>query len=284
MQDAAYSSVFSMPWYLDAVSPGWCGLMWNDYQAVMPVSIQKKGRVGYVYQPLFSRVSPVCGDSALDATVFLEFLKKRFKLVHIGWPYAQGPVGFRSSTSIYQTLSLNRDYATIVAGYSSNTRRMLKKLEKETVAYGRVDPDELIGLFRQEKGQQFVHLDDAAYCRLETLMRNAQQAHAGEPVALRQNGRLLAAGFFIRFGNELLFLKGAVSDEGKRCGAMFGVFDFMIRKYAEVLDVLDFGGSRNEGLATFNKKFGAHDTNYVFLTHNAFPWPLNRLADRKLKQ
>ena len=93
---------------------------------------------------------------------------------------------------------------------------------------------------------------------------------------------LVAIGFFIKKRNQLLYLKGIVTSSGKKIGAMQALFDKVIQENHESCIGLDFGGSSDEGLASFNKKFGACDRNYLILKQNKLPWPLNNVVKRKL--
>ena len=63
---------------------------------------------------------------------------------------------------------------------------------------------------------------------------------------------------------------------------MQALFDKVIQENHESCIGLDFGGSSDEGLASFNKKFGACDQNYLILKQNKLPWPINNVVKRKL--
>jgi hypothetical protein len=278
-------SVFAVSWYLDAVFPNWQALVMDDYTAVSPVFPQRKWGISYHLQPLFSREAAVYGteDSGLIQAIG-DALKSRFLLAQMGWPAGmEAPQGWRSRDRIYQRLELGQGENRVVEGYSSNAVRLLKKLGKEPVEFAEPgSPEDIIALFRAEKGHEFAHLNDAMYARLQRLMQNALDAGCGRMVGISMGSEWIAAGFFIDWNHRLLFLKGAVSERGKAVGAMYGIFDHVIRQYAESRVCLDFGGSDNEGLAAFNRKFGAQDIHYLILTHNSLPWPLSRWAAKRL--
>ncbi|NBR15840.1 MAG: GNAT family N-acetyltransferase, partial [Crocinitomicaceae bacterium] len=166
---------------------------------------------------------------------------------------------------------------------SENTKRKLKDFKKSNAAFTEItDVRVLIDLFRKEKGTQFKHLTDETYSRLEQLMLNALENKAGIIEAISFENEIVAIGFFIQKGKDLLYLKGIVTEKGKKIGAMQALFDKVVQDYTLNCNCLDFGGSSDAGLASFNKKFGATDKNYLILKQNNVKWPLNKLVNRKL--
>jgi hypothetical protein len=125
-------------------------------------------------------------------------------------------------------------------------------------------------------------LTDETYYRLEQLMLKALENKAGIIEAISFENEIVAIGFFIQKGKDLLYLKGIVTEKGKKIGAMQALFDKVVQDYTLNCNCLDFGGSSDAGLASFNKKFGATDKNYLILKQNNVKWPLNKLVNRKL--
>ena len=71
--------------------------------------------------------------------------------------------------------------------------------------------------------------------------------------------------------DRIVYLKGFTSSEGKKCGAMHFLFDFLIHELSNKRKVLDFGGSNVESVARFYKGFGAKDCLYLHLQLNRLP-------------
>lgn len=267
-------NVFGLSWYLDAVFPNWCALVSGNYESGMPLTA--KYRPKRLMQPTFSRELNVYGVGNQDE--FLQYIANNFKAALFGWPNDVPVAPWKYEPRIYQQVDLRGDYSSIRARYSENVRRQLKKataLEECKVA-----PAEIIALFRQEKGAD-VPLSDASYTVLENLMMLAISNNMAWSIGLKNEQGLMAAGFFIPFNNKLLYLKGSVSRAGKNLGAMQAVFDAAVRAHAETYHFLDFGGSNQDGLAAFNRKFGAEDVTYHMLKLNKLPWPMRQVAARK---
>jgi hypothetical protein len=78
-------------------------------------------------------------------------------------------------------------------------------------------------------------------------------------------------------------LKGACFEEEKKQGAMYGLMDFAMQKFALNYNTFDFGGSAIEGVANFYKKFGAQDCTYYDFHLNKMPTWFQTLKKIKKK-
>jgi hypothetical protein len=280
------NSIFLSYWYLDAVMENWKAYVLNDYELVLPILPSRKMGLNYALQALFIRSFSVEGNANAKEKK-LEFLTQILKNYHFfELNFVQEtviPLGTQSKLSKYQFLEFESDYLQTYKKYSENTRRKLKDFQKSTAEFKEIsDVNLLIELFKKEKGNQFEHLTAEAYERLTKLMLNALTNDSGIIKSISFENELVAIGFFIKKGNYLLYLKGIVTSSGKKIGAMQALFDQVIQENHEFCIGLDFGGSSDEGLASFNKKFGACDRNYLILKQNKLPWPLNDVVKRKL--
>ena len=261
------NSIFMSRWYLDEVMPEWKAYVLNDYEACLPVFITTKYTVKYALQPLFLRSMSVLGNKEKTKELVL-VLKSKLSFFSVSMDismdqFIDDELAVRD-LSRYQILSLGQEYEAVYQKYSQNIKRNLRDFIKSGAEISEEkDVGLLIDMFRIEKGRQFSHLNDKAYIRLTNLMKSAQKLNSGILRAIR------------------LYLKGVVNKQGKEIGAMQALFDSVIKEYAAHFVSLDFGGSNNEGLALFNKKFGAFDRNYLILKHNATCWPLKSFINRK---
>ncbi len=262
----------------------WSGLIYQDYKAVMPLNIVRKAGVKYLVQPVFSRELALQQPegSRYENEIF-SFLAAQFRLVNIGYQGTRIPWdGFEGKSSVYQHLKLNEKYSRLAEKYSTNAVRMLKKFEKEQGVIGvPLSAEVIVDLFRNEKGNEFSNLKSSQYAGLLQLMKHIEGQGKARRIEACINGELAAAAFFVITHHTILFLKGAATTTGKKAGAVYAIFDAVIREFSETDVTLDFGGSRNEGLAAFNRKFGAQDKNYLILTRNKTAWPVNALVRRK---
>jgi len=278
------NSIFLSFWYLDAVLQHWKAYVLNDYELVFPILPAQKIGFNYILQPLFLRAFSVEGNAYEKKLEFFTQILKNYHFFELNFVFETViPIGIQSNQSVYQFLIFENDYEQTLKKYSENTRRKLKDFQKSTAVFIEIsDVNLLIELFKKEKGNQFAHLTAESYQRLKNLMTNALANNCGIIKAISFENEMVAIGFFIKKGNQLLYLKGIVTSSGKKIGAMQALFDQVIQENHESCIGLDFGGSSDEGLASFNKKFGACDRNYLILKQNKLPWPLNNMVKRKL--
>jgi len=279
------NTIFMSYWYLDAVMEDWSAFVLNDYEMAFPIKMANKAGFNYALQPLFLRSFSVIGTSIEKINPFLENIFKSIDFSQLNFT-ADLPLSIENSTiqtSVYQFLTFREDYSILSKNYSENTRRKLKDFKKSNANFSELSTVSLlIDLFKKEKGEQFAHLKADAYLRLEKLMNVALVNKFGFIKAIELEGELVAIGFFIRKDKQLLYLKGIVSGKGKKIGAMQALFDEVIQENCASCIGLDFGGSSDAGLASFNKKFGACDMNYLILKQNKMPWPLKKWVSKKL--
>ena len=270
------SNIFCYSWYLDTVSDNWGALIKGDYDLIMPIPYTKKLGIKQVYLPFFARELTVFSKSVVTESLTSEFLKqipKEFRSVNIGFTKIEGiPQHFRIEEFPHQELSIDEEYININTNFSTNAKRIIKKTHKQELnlkPLGKVD--EIVELFKSTKGRDIKSLGEQDYQNLIALMQACLNHKKGQAYGVYQKDELLSCGFFMIDKLRITYLKGASTEKGKKIGASYFLFDRVIEKYSGKHYVLDFGGSKIEGVANFYKKFGASDAFYLFLTHNNLP-------------
>lgn len=275
---------YAYSWYLDCVCTQWDALVLNDYEAVFPLISNKKAGVHYLYQPFFTQQSGVFSAGKITEELvsqFLENIPERFKLIEINLNTENEYSGNRFSVKKKCThhLLLNKDYRQIFSGYNENTKRNLKKAEKENLTVtDSILPEEQILLFRRNQGKKIKELKTKDYERLSILMTTILNRESGEIYGVRNiNGEIGAAGFFVRSKRFVINLFPSGNEEGRKNGSMFLLIDFMLRKYAGTNLIFDFEGSEIPSIAKFYKGFGSDEVYYPFIRRNNLPWHLKWL-------
>nr|MBU9937149.1 hypothetical protein [Ferruginibacter sp.] len=80
--DGAYNGlIYAYSFYLDSMAKHWDALVLNDYEAVMPLTWNKKYGIHYLYQPPFTACLGVFGKQLNAATVsdFLKSIPPKFR-------------------------------------------------------------------------------------------------------------------------------------------------------------------------------------------------------------
>ena len=276
IKNAHNSSVFGYSWYLDNVSENWDALVKGDYEAIMPIPCKIVKQYHIIYQPFFSRQTGIYSQSELDDDQLKEFitqLPNHFKLVQFGFDNNPSLFpDFEVKELAHQQLDLGKPYEEIFSGYSKNARRILKKANDSLKIVPLENPSVIVELFKSTKGKNIKALGDEDFKRLIVLMISSVEQNSGKALGVfGQNEELLAAGFFLYNNDTITYLKGASSESGRKEGAMYILFDHVIKENSGKGNQLDFGGSNISSIAEFYKKFGATDRFYLFLTRNQLP-------------
>ena len=165
----------------------------------------------------------------------------------------------------------------MVGNYSSNTIRNIEDAHDKSLSITeKVEPKEIIDLFRKNKGQKVKALKDENYATLLNLMNILIEK--GKAILLGvedKDKNLLTAAFFIKHPNRFIFLFSGNSEKGRECKSMFFLIDSFIEKHANSGYLLDFEGSNDKGLTRFYAGFGGRKTAYYTYLVNRLIFPFN---------
>lgn len=269
------SHVYSLSWYMDALSEDWMIARDEKGKNAMLFPFKRKAGLKLVYQPFFSR-EIVCNlDEKHTPADIIKQLPKDFRQVEFSLRDIRGIDSnkFLVEKWKHQVLSLSGEYAEIAKGYHENAKRSIKKAQKESLKMILSnDVDKVIELFRKSKGDEIKEIKSVDYKKLKLLLETGIKNKKGFCVhILDTDGSIISAGYFFDWKDQLIYLKGSANEKGKKTGAMYFMFDELIRKFANKKAQLDFGGSRITNVATFYKKFGAEDSEYYFIKHQNLP-------------
>jgi hypothetical protein len=276
--------IYGYSWFLDIVCENWDGLVEDDYYRVFPLCHKKKFGVAIVYQPFFTQQLGLFSQGELSPAVvndFLAAIPSRFRLVDINLNTHNKPdhPGFGYDVQVNHELDLIGDYEDIRSKYSSNTRRNLAKAGKAGLSVVKgVKPDDIISLFRENRGAGIAVLRDAHYMKLKRLVYTCIYKGLGSVYGVYDDRNELCAGaVFIENHKKSIFVFSGLSNEGRDKRAMFLLIDHFIRGHAGKHLTLDFDGSNDEDLARFYKGFGSERIVFLRISRNTLS-ALNKVA------
>lgn len=278
--NAENSRVYAFYWFLERAARNWDALVWGDYEFVMPLTLNRKWGITYLYQPTFCQqlgIFPTPPESIQQE--FAQFLYKKFRFIQIQITqqiHLQRYPGFQTFEKTNLVLPLIAGYNEISSQYSVNTKRNIAKAKKEnvTVMKGLNSAD----FINAKKMADTVKSDPKTFETLEKIIAFAQTESNGIIyIAYTQQNELCSAAFFLHSGNRVVYLSAFSTEEGKKYSAMHLIVDEFIREYAGSGALLDFEGSSLEGVARFYKGFGSLTETYYRLKLNRLPFPVNLL-------
>lgn len=278
---AVNGNVYAFSWYLDIVHPGWEALVEmidGNYVTIMPITKKKKYLINYLCQPFFVQQLGVFSRQPITEETTVAFLKsipRKYRLVEIRLsennPLPKEAKGVEWHRN--HLLNLNKDYSLLSIDYHENTKRNLKK----SLNYGLTlvcdaDIQEIISLFRENRGASIAHWGDAEYARLSHLTESAKASGNAFVYGVKSlnDNEIICGALFMKSHNRITFLFSGNNALGKESQAMTFLIDQVIREYAGQPLVLDFEGSDDENLARFYHGFGAEPIMYPGFTYRCF--------------
>ncbi len=131
IREAVNGLIYGYSFYLDHMADHWDGLVLNDYEAVMPLTWNKKYGIYYLYQPFLCAQLGVFGKNIDIETskAFLKNVPSRFKywdiyLNHQNFIHLKD---FNISLRKNFVLKLSPSYDELYKNYRENIQRNIKK-------------------------------------------------------------------------------------------------------------------------------------------------------------
>jgi len=259
----------------------WDGLIYGDYEAVMPLPYRKKYGFKYVYPPAFTQQ---IGITRPDA--------RARELEPLFWQHLPGDVSFfemnlntnnlepqlrsRITERKNYFLLLDKTYADRAEGYSRSARRNIRKAYSNGISVGNsVDVRDIIDI-HQRRFTKGIGATESDYQNLIKLVDHfKEKAKAFLPGAINTNDELIAGSVFLEFKDRLYFVLNGNRNDSLETGATHLLMDHTIQKYSGKNYMIDFEGSDTASFARFYEQYGADQEIYLNIRVNRLPWPLS---------
>lgn len=275
ISQAKNSLIYAYSWYLDCVSPNWCVMVLNDYEAVMPLPKRNKFFISYVFQAPWVQQLGVFYQVSISEELILKIISgipKKFKLIDITFNHDNQFKSNHLSIRDNFIINLNSSYQTLFENYSKSRKSSVKKAKKLNLSLCfDLDIKPIVTMFKNAKSLEIQRTEDE-YQLLEDLLLKASKRKMAEVISVRSsNGYLLGGAFFLIDKQRIIYLFSSVNEQGKENQVMSLILDFMIQKYSDSVIIFDFEGSMIPGIATFFKSFGAIRQPYFLFNKKRFP-------------
>jgi hypothetical protein len=276
--DAANSRIYALSWFLDSLHPNWHGLIYGDYEYVMPVLFSRKWGIEYAFQPIYSQQHGISPPSAPEITLlFIQFLQKRFQYLDISLnSYNQ----ISDEKMVIEerknfVLPLENNYSDLYQHYTNDCIKNLKKAVKANTISSTISLEEFM-IFKMRNNK--ISFGEDLQNRLKLIISNALDWKAGFLYgAYSGQNELCGASLILKDNSRYTILNSVSSELGKKNRSMFAIIDTFIREHAGKPYLLDFEGSTIEGIAHFFQGFGAQPEIYQHIKYNNLPWLLKLL-------
>ena len=280
--NATNGLIYAYSFYLDAMTKHWDALVFGDYEAVMPLTWNKKYGFYYLYQPAFTASLGVFGRN-LKKELIAEFIKTipaKFKLIEISLNagnITDDSKNFSLLRSNY-ILHLNKSYEELYKAYRDNHKRNIDKaLQLGCSASREIPVDEIIQL-NKELLQHIDGTKTGDYLNFKNLYEFIKTRGQAKTYAIVDpKNKVLASAVFYFSHNRAYYIMVGNHPDGKTLGASHALIDAFIKDHADQNLILDFEGSDIRNLAFFYSSFGATEEIYPALKINKLPWYIRLL-------
>ena len=277
ISNAPNGLIYGYSFYLDCMAKQWDALVLNDYEAVMPLTWNKKYGFYYLYQPAFTASLGVFGKNLTKEIIddFVSMLPSKFKLVEISLN-SGNIVGDSRPFSLLRSnyiLHLNRSYEQLYKSYRDNHKRNITKAFQLGCRVSKeIAIDEIIQLNKE----QLQHVDGTKpedypnFKKLYELLKGRKQAEVYG--IIDPKNKVLASAVFFFSHNRAYYIMVGNHPDGKTIGASHALIDAFIKDHADQNLILDFEGSDIRNLAFFYSGFGAKEEIYPAFKINRLPF------------
>ncbi|MFH1120004.1 MAG: hypothetical protein V1775_09275 [Bacteroidota bacterium] len=286
---AVNGNIYAFSWYLDIVCDEWDAMVAGNYETVFPLTFRKKFGIWYLYQPFFTQQLGIFSISHITPSIVEDFLstiprKYRFAEINLNAYNKPDKSKWQLTENHNHELDLIEPYEILKKGYSQNTNRNIAKAIRNNISISSsIKPEEIVSLFRQNKGKQFGHLAENDYRRFIRLAYECIVNRKAICYGAFTSENNLCAGAIVVFSHrKAIFLFSATNDVAKEKGAMFMLIDHFIQDLAGNHLTLDFEGSNDPSLARFYRSFGSVCVEYPGLRFNRLSMPA-KLLNRAYK-
>jgi len=266
--NACNSLVYAESWYLDIVSPKWEALVLGDYEYVMPLPVKRKLGISFLVQPPLTQQLGIFSAHKIDENIVELFIKNiPYRSYHLNLneqnPYSKG---------IQQPnllLHLNKDYQTLFAAYSTNTKRNVKKSHNQDVTLkANLSANDFLNFYYSIEKNYAEMPEGIINLLIEKSFEKEKITLFG---AYNENNELVSALCLLHSQKRLIYLLPVSNKEGKESLAMFKIVDEVIKNYATRYFLLDFAGSSVNNISRFYQGFGAEMQTFFLIKH----WSIN---------
>ncbi|MEP6927408.1 MAG: hypothetical protein ABI834_07215 [Ginsengibacter sp.] len=275
--------IYVYSFYLDAMSKNWDALIMsqglpseNVYEAVMPLTWNKKYGIYYLYQPFFAAHLGIFGNnfSSKIVELFLKNIPSKFKY----WDFYLNNENLYSIKDfpMYErsnyVLNLDKSYEDLNARYAKSHSRNIKRAKDAGYFLKKNIPIEDIIFLAKEQAKKFSPITDKDYENLLKLFVILQEKNMAVTYGIysAQQHLVASCAWFFSHNRAYYILVGNHPD-GRTSGASHLLIDCFIREYAGKKILLDFEGSDIKNLAWFYSSFGALLEKYPGIKMNNLP-------------
>jgi len=274
---AANGRIYAFSVYLDAMSANWDALVLNDYEAVMPLTWNRKYGIRYLYQPFLAAQLGVFGSNEVQA--FIKAIPGHFSYIDIYLNSANTNAVNGNAVLLRDNyvLNLNHPIEKLVTAYRENIRRNIKKAKQSgCIVVKDFEVETVITLAAAQMQLHDKKVEENTR-RFRQLYKVLKAENKATTYGISLYGEIIASCVFFFSHKRAYYILVGNHPNGKTIGASHALIDAFIADHAGQNLLLDFEGSDIRNLAFFYSSFGATQEIYPALKINRLPFYLKWL-------
>jgi len=259
--------------YLDAMAPGWQGIIADDYSAVMPLCHRSKLGIPYLYQPAFCQQGGIffkTGTIQDYEADFFQILKSHYRFAEINLNFSH------ENFADINPLKKGNNYLRLlsVKGYPDYINVRLRRLRKFEMKY-RITGDfkNIITAYRllyANRISSITRQDFDGFTRLCQKLHNEGRLIMREVWDVNEK-KLLASCILLSGQGRIYNLINNLFPEGRPKLANYFLFQQIFEEFAESGKIFDFEGSDLKGVGYFYEKFSTGNQPFYKFRYNNLP-------------
>mgnify|MGYP001163047164 FL=1 len=264
LQNAVNYRVYAEDWYLDAHTDSkWDCLVYNDYEAVMPLPYLRKFGLKIIYQPIYCQQLGVFHPSNFDKNKLQQFSEKFLQLPVYFYQLNEENADLNfADTKVKKNhlLPLNDSYEELRKNYRRDRRSDLKRIEKKALT---ISTEFYLPSLIEELKKKYPYFTKY-YTQpwYERLMREIISRKQFTYYQLLDDVETIASVFFIHSQQRRILLFSTRNEKPAHRGANSYLIDYFIQNHSNQDLLLDFEGSTVAGIADFYESFGGKPQSY----------------------
>lgn len=261
--------IYAEYWYLDCLTnEQWDCLVYNDYEAIMPLPYQKFLGIKIVSQPLYCQQLGVFHYADFTEEIFKQFQKKLHSLIVRGYHFNEENTALfnpKGVLKINQILNLDHSYEHLYANFRRDLRKKIKKQENYRLEETNSTKHYFSFIEKFYPQLDNLHITKAKKIVDELTKREALLSY----IALDENNNVLTNWLFLKSNQRIIILlssrnKEIISD------ASICIMHGLIKNNVNLPIKIDFEGSSIKGIREFNRGFGALESQFTIFQNLPF--------------
>ncbi len=281
IDESSNGLIYGYSFYLDHMSNHWDALLLNDYEAVMPLTWNKKFGFHYLHQPFLTASLGIFGKLISKEIVeeFIRNIPAKFKYCDIF--LNAGNLFHAVESQIYERtnyiLSLNKPYEELFKNFRQGYKQLLSNSTGQLVIRKNIPIADLL-LLASKKLNEISNATRQDYQHLQELYQYLfQQNKAVNYGAYSANNKLIASAIFFFSHNRAYYILAGNDPGGRAFSPSHHLINSFIKDNAGKDLILDFEGSDVDSIAFFFRGFAAKEEKYACLKYNKLPVPFKWL-------